>query len=70
MIGFRRELLAERYAKHPPATINAGPCISCGDPVFVNIFGASAIRERDADVCCNLCEARYDADITKAMVES
>lgn len=71
VIGYRREDLYERLiAKIPPADIVGGKCISCGDPVYVNVFGASAIRERDADVCCHVCERRYDAEINRSLIES
>lgn len=70
VIGFPREMLAERYAKIPIADIVGGKCIGCSRPVYVNIFGASAIRERDADVCCIYCEQMYDAEINRALIES
>jgi hypothetical protein len=70
VVGFRREQLAERYAKIPPAEIVGGKCIGCSAPVYVNVFGASAIRERDADVVCTGCERRYDAEINRALIES
>ena len=70
VVGFRREQLAERYAKIPIADIVGGKCIGCSEPVYVNAFGASAIRERDADVCCTRCEILYDADINHALIES
>lgn len=71
VIGYRREQLKERLIdKIPPAEIIGGRCIGCGCDVYVNIYGASAIRERDADVCCPRCESEYDADITRGMVES
>lgn len=70
VIGFRREQLAERYAKIPVAEIVGGKCIGCSVDVYVNVFGASAIRERDADVCCEWCEKMYDADINRSLIES
>lgn len=70
VVGFSREQLAERFAKIPPADIVGGKCIGCSRPVYVNVFGASAIRERDADVCCTRCERMYDADINRSLIES
>lgn len=70
VIGYRREQLAERYAKIPRAEIVGGKCVGCSADVYVNVFGASAIRERDADVCCERCERMYDADINRSMIES
>lgn len=70
VVGFVREQLAERYAKIPPAEIVGGRCIGCSRPVYVNVFGADAIRTRDADVCCTVCERRYDADINRSLIES
>lgn len=70
VVGFLREQLAERYAKIPVADIVGGKCIGCSHPVYVNVFGADAIRSRDADVCCVFCEQRYDADINHALIES
>lgn len=70
VVGFRREQLAERYAKYPIADIIGGKCIGCSCDVYVNPFGASAIRERDADVVCGRCEVLYDADINRALIES
>jgi hypothetical protein len=54
----------------PPATIAAGPCISCSAMCYVNPNGADAIRTRDADVCCIRCESLYAADINRALIES
>ena len=71
MVGFRREQLYERLrAKIPPADIIGGKCISCGCSVYVNVFGASAIRERDADVVCSRCEKLHDADLNRSLIES
>lgn len=70
VVGYVREQLAERYAKIPVADLVGGKCIGCSRPVYVNIFGASAIRERDADVCCERCEKLYDADINRSLIES
>lgn len=70
VVGYRRDQLAERYAKIPVADIVGGRCVGCGTQVMVNTFGASAIRERDADVCCERCERLYDADINRSLIES
>jgi hypothetical protein len=71
VIGFVREQIFERLKlKHPPADIVGGKCIGCSRDVYVNIYGASAIRERDADVCCERCEKLYDADINRSLIES
>jgi hypothetical protein len=71
VVGFRREQLRERLVlKIPPADIVGGKCIGCSCLVYVNAFGAQAIRDRDADVCCTRCERLYDADINRAMIES
>jgi hypothetical protein len=47
--------------------IDAGRCISCGQAVYLNSLGYSAVLERDADVCCMQCEDRYSADITRSL---
>lgn len=70
VVGFPREMLAERFAKIPVADIVGGRCIGCSRPVYVNVFGASAIRERDADVVCTACERMYDAEINRSLIES
>jgi hypothetical protein len=70
VVGFTREQLFERYHKIPIADIVGGRCIGCSRDVYVNVFGASAIRERDADVCCTVCERMYDADINRSLIES
>lgn len=71
MIGFRREDLEQRLKlKYPPAETVGGKCVSCSCDVYVNSFGASAIRERDADVCCWRCEKMYDADLNRSLIES
>jgi hypothetical protein len=70
VVGFRREQLAERYAKIPVADIVGGKCVGCSELVYVNSFGASAIRERDADCVCTRCERLYDADINRSLIES
>ena len=70
VVGYRREQLAERFAKIPVADIVGGRCISCSAPVYFNAFGVSAIRERDADVVCERCEKLYSAEINRALIES
>jgi hypothetical protein len=70
VVGYRGSQLAARYAKIPPAIIVGGKCIGCSESVYVNEFGASAIRERDADVVCDRCEVLYDADINASLIES
>ena len=65
-----RRDLAERFAMRPPADIQAGACISCGEQCYVNENGADAIRSRDADVCCIRCENLYAADINRSLIES
>ncbi len=70
VVGFTREQLYERYLKIPIADIIGGRCIGCSRDVYVNAYGASAIRERDADVCCTRCEKMYDADINRSLIES
>lgn len=70
VICYTRDQLAERFAKIPPADIQAGPCISCHRTCYVNSSGAQAIRERDADVCCERCEKLYSADINRSLIES
>lgn len=59
-----------RHFKIPKADIVGGKCISCGKPVYFNLFGVSAIREKDADVVCDHCERRYGADIDRDLIES
>jgi hypothetical protein len=71
VVGYTRGQLYERHVlKVPPADIVGGRCVGCSEPVYVNVFGASAIRERDADVCCERCERLYDADINRSLIES
>lgn len=71
VVGFTRDQLKERLVdKIPPADIVGGKCIGCERPVYVNVYGASAIRERDADVCCTRCERLYDAEINRSLIES
>ena len=71
VIGYRKEQLRERLVeKIPPADIVGGRCVGCSANVYVNVYGASAIRERDADVCCTVCEKLYDADINRSLIES
>lgn len=71
VVGYRREQLKERLVdKYPPADIVGGKCVGCECLVYVNPFGASAIRERDADVVCTFCERQYDADINHSLIES
>lgn len=70
VIGYRREDLRRYSEKIPPADIPGGACISCGHQVYFNHFGVSAIRERDADVCCDACETLYGADINRSLIES
>jgi hypothetical protein len=69
VVGFRKSDV-RRHFKYPVAELVGGKCISCSQPVYVNVYGASAIRERDADVCCVECEALYDADINRSLIES
>lgn len=47
--------------------IQAGSCVGCGATVYLNQLGYSAVRERDADVCCMECEDRYSADISRSL---
>lgn len=71
VIGYRKEDVRRFTEKFPPATIDAGPCIAdCGRHVFFNASGISAVRDRDADVCCLQCEYQFAADINRSMVES
>lgn len=69
VVGFLKDDL-RRFRKIPVADIDGGRCISCSKPVFFNLFGVSAIREKDADVVCDQCERRYQADIDRALIES
>ena len=70
VIGYAEGDLRRFVEKRPPADILGGRCISCRRKVFFNAFGISAIRERDADVCCDDCERRYQADIDRSLIES
>lgn len=45
----------------------AGRCIGCNQDVYVNSLGMSAVREKDADVCCLQCETNYGADLTNSI---
>jgi hypothetical protein len=67
--GFRSED-QRRYRKVPAATVRAGRCVDCRAEVFVNIFGASALIERDADVICANCDAREGALVDRELIES
>ncbi len=69
VIGFRKEDL-RRFQMRPAALVDAGKCIGCSHHVYLNWLGVSAIRERDADVCCDECESRYHAEINRALIES
>lgn len=70
VVGFRSED-QRRYLKIPPADIRAGKCVAgCGCEVFVNRYGASALRERDADPICENCNAREGADVDRTLIES
>ena len=69
VIGFRKSD-DRRHLKYPAAEIVGGKCVGCSSDVYVNPFGAGAIRERDADVCCTFCEQKYDADINRSLIES
>jgi hypothetical protein len=60
----------ERWRKVPPADILGGNCVSCGCNVFVNVNGASALRERDADLICRRCDRLYGADADRSLIES
>ncbi len=67
LVGWRRGNLQARYSMIPPATILAGKCLSCSDEVYVNESGARLLRERGADVACEVCEARYGSEITLSL---
>ncbi len=70
VVGYRREDLRRYTEKTPVADIPGGKCISCGHLVYFNRYGIGAIRERDADVVCDVCEREYSADINHSLIES
>lgn len=71
VVGYRRDQLYERLkAKIPPADIVGGRCISCNDPVYVNLLGVDAIRTRSADVICEPCDKRFGPEADRSLVES
>lgn len=49
------------------ASIIGGKCIGCNRDVYLNRLGMSAVREKDADVCCVECEQGYGADLTYSL---
>ena len=67
--GYRSED-QRRYRMIPAADIKGGKCVSCRAEVFVNVYGVSALRERDADVICMNCDAREGASVDQSMIES
>ena len=69
VVGYRSED-QRRYLKYPKAEIRGGRCVSCRAEVFVNSFGASALRERDADVICMNCDSREGSSVDRSMIES
>lgn len=60
----------ERHRKIPPADIPAGRCVGCRTVVFLNTFGVSAVRERDADVICRRCDRVEGLDVDRSLIES
>lgn len=69
VVGFRKADVRRAF-KIPRADTVGGKCISCSQPVYVNAYGADAIRRRDADVVCLECEKRYGAQIDLDLIES
>ncbi len=67
--GYRSEDQA-RYMKIPVADIKAGRCVSCRAEVFLNRFGVSAVRERDADVICRNCDRVEGQSVDRSLIES
>lgn len=69
VVGYHRSD-DERFKMIPPADIHAGVCVSCGCHCFVNVNGVSALRERDADVICRLCDRRVGSEADRSLIES
>ena len=69
VVGYRAED-TRRYFKQPRADIRAGRCVDCRAEVFLNVYGVSAVRERDADVICANCDAREGALVDRELIES
>jgi hypothetical protein len=69
VVGYRSED-QRRYLMVPRAEIRAGRCVSCRAEVFVNMNGASALRERDADPICVNCDAREGSHVDRSLIES
>lgn len=71
LVGYRREDMAARFPRQLPtqyhADILGGKCISCGCGVYLRRSGADFLRGRDADLCCTICESRYDAEIMRSL---
>lgn len=67
--GFHRDD-HERYRKIPVADIRAGNCVACKCTVFLNPFGVTAVRERDADVICRRCDRIEGLAVDRTFIES
>lgn len=69
VVGFHRDDV-DRWMKIPPADIYAGNCVSCGCNVFLNTYGVSAVRERDADCICRRCDKLHGLEVDRSLIES
>lgn len=66
MAGYGRVVVGWRYndrRRYRPDEMGhlprmAGPCIGCGDPTYLLNSGIAAIREKDAEIICDLCYQR------------
>jgi hypothetical protein len=69
VVGYRSED-PRRYRMIPPADTKAGRCVVCRNVVYVNANGASALRERDADPICRVCDHNEGVEVDRSLIES
>lgn len=68
VVGYRKgdrrmKLLEDTYGIHAVAVRN---CMAgCGYPVYFYSGGIDAVRERDAEVVCDVCKELYYPDLIR-----